>query len=47
MHLSKDDERNSEFLSIKKQRKMLTDYVNEQSGTIYDEYIDDEILCLV
>lgn len=43
MRLSKDDERNGESISIEKQRKMLTDYVNKQGWTIYDEYVDDEI----
>ena len=43
MRLSKDDERNGKSLSIENQRKMLTDYVKEQSWTIYDEYVDDGI----
>ena len=43
MRLSKDDERAGESLSIDNQRKILTDYVNGQGWTIYDEYVDDGI----
>lgn len=41
LRLSKDDERAGESLSIEKQRKVLTSYVEEQGWTIHDEYVDD------
>ena len=40
LRLSKDDERAGESLSIENQRKVLTNYIMEQSWTLYDEYID-------
>lgn len=43
LHLSRDDERVGDSLSIENQRRMLTDYVKEQGWTIYDEYVDDGI----
>ena len=41
LRLSKDDERSGESLSIENQRKVLTNYINEQGWTLYDEYVDD------
>ena len=41
LRLSKDDERSGESLSIENQRKVLTDYINEQGWTLYNEYVDD------
>ena len=43
LRLSKDDERQGESLSIENQRRVLTNYVNEQGWSIYDEYVDDGI----
>ena len=40
LRLSKDDERSGESLSIENQRKVLTNYINEQGWTLYDEYVD-------
>ena len=40
LRLSKDDERQGESLSIENQRRVLTNYVNEQGWSIYDEYVD-------
>lgn len=37
LRLSKDDERQGESLSIENQRRVLTNYVNEQGWSIYDE----------
>ncbi len=42
-HLSKDDKRAGESLTIENQRKILTKYVQEQGWSIYDTYIDDGI----
>ena len=41
LRLSKDDERSGDSLSIENQRKVLTNYINEQGWTLYDEYVDD------
>lgn len=41
LRLSKDDERSGESLSIENQRTVLTNYINEQGWTLYDEYVDD------
>lgn len=41
LRLSKDDERSGESLSIENQRKVLSNYINEQGWTLYDEYVDD------
>ena len=41
LRLSKDDERSGESLSIENQRKVLTNYINEQGWTLYNEYVDD------
>ena len=41
LRLSKDDERSGESLSIENQRKVLTNYINEQGWTLCDEYVDD------
>ena len=35
LRLSKDDERQGESLSIENQRRVLTNYVNEQGWSIY------------
>ena len=43
LRLSSEDERNGESLSIDNQRKMLTDYINEQGWTLYDEYVNDGV----
>jgi DNA invertase Pin-like site-specific DNA recombinase len=43
LRLSKDDERQGESLSIENQRRVLTNYVNEQGWSIYNEYVDDGI----
>ena len=43
LRLSKDDERQGESISIENQRRVLTNYVNEQGWSIYDEYVDDGI----
>lgn len=41
LRLSRDDERAGESLSIENQRRILTNYVNENGWTLYDAYIDD------
>ncbi len=43
LRLPRDDERQGESLSIDNQRRVLTNYVNEQGWSIYDEYVDDGI----
>ena len=43
LRLSRDDERQGESLSIENQRRILTNYVNENGWTLYDTYIDDGI----
>ena len=43
LRLSRDDERQGEYLSIENQRRVLTNYVKEQGWIIYDEYVDDGI----
>ena len=43
LRLSKDDERAGESLSIENQRRILTNYINENGWTLYDTYIDDGI----
>lgn len=44
LRLSKDDERQGESLSIENQRRVLTNYVNEQGWSIYDEYVDEHVI---
>lgn len=41
MRLSRDDEKTGESLSIENQRIILQKYVEENGGTIIDEYVDD------
>ena len=43
LRLSRDDERQGESLSIENQRRILTNYINENGWTLYDTYIDDGI----
>lgn len=43
LRLSRDDERQGESLSIENQRRILTNYVQENGWSIYDTYIDDGI----
>lgn len=43
LRLSRDDERVGESLSIENQRRILTNYINEQGWTLYDTYVDDGI----
>ena len=40
LRLSRDDERQGESLSIENQRRILTNYVQENGWSIYDTYID-------
>ena len=40
LRLSRDDERQGESLSIENQRRILTNYINENGWTLYDTYID-------
>ena len=41
MRLSRDDEDYGESVSIETQRKIITQFANEQHFIIVDEYIDD------
>ena len=41
MRLSRDDEKASESMSIEHQRIILKKYVEDNGGTIVDEYVDD------
>ena len=41
MRLSRDDEKASESMSIEHQRIILRKYVEDNGGTIVDEYVDD------
>ncbi len=41
MRLSRDDEKASESMSIEHQRIILTKYVEDNGGTVVDEYVDD------
>lgn len=43
LRLSRDDESQGESLSIENQRRILTNYVQENGWSIYDTYIDDGI----
>lgn len=43
LRLSRDDERQGESISIENQRRMVTNYVQENGWSIYDTYIDDGI----
>ena len=41
MRLSRDDEKAGESMSIEHQRIILKKYVEDNGGTIVDEYVDD------
>lgn len=43
LRLSRDDERQGDSLSIENQRRILTNYIEENGWTLYDTYIDDGI----
>lgn len=43
VHLSRDDERAGESLSIENQKAILSEYIEKQGWTLYDVYIDDGI----
>jgi len=40
LRLSRDDERQGDSLSIENQRRILTNYIEENGWTLYDTYID-------
>ena len=43
LRLSRDDERQGESLSIENQKRILTNYIDENGWTLYDIYVDDGI----